>query len=43
MPVVIHFGLLRMEDPNWSTDEHLVGKFVRVPIDRLEIIPAGKE
>ncbi|MBN1555886.1 MAG: hypothetical protein JXA11_14175 [Phycisphaerae bacterium] len=43
MPVVIHFGLLRMEDPNWSTDEHLVGKFVRVPIDRLEIVPAEEE
>ena len=46
MPVVIHFGLLRMEDPNWSTDETLVGKFVRVPvtaIDRLEIVPAEKE
>lgn len=43
MPVVIHFGLLRMEDPNWSTDETLVGKFVRVPIDRLEIVPAIQE
>jgi hypothetical protein len=43
MPVVIHFGLLKMEDPNWSTDETLVGQFVRVPIDRLEIVPAEKE
>jgi hypothetical protein len=43
MPVVIHFGLLKMEDPNWSTDERLVGKFVCVPIDRLEIIPADEE
>ena len=38
LPVVIHFGTLRMEDPNWSTDEHLIGKFVRVGIDRLEIV-----
>ncbi len=38
LPVVIHFGTLRMEDPNWSTDENLIGKFVRVGIDRLEII-----
>lgn len=41
MPVVIHFGLLRMEDPNWSTDEKLIGQFVRVPIDKLEILPGG--
>ncbi|MCD4823987.1 MAG: hypothetical protein K8S55_05230 [Phycisphaerae bacterium] len=39
MPVVIHFGLLKMEDPNWATDEGLVGKFVRVAIDRLEVVP----
>ena len=39
MPVVIHFGLLKMEDPNWSTDENLIGQFVRVPIDKLEIVP----
>ncbi len=39
MPVVINFGQLRMEDPNWSTDERLVGQFVRVPINRLEIVP----
>jgi hypothetical protein len=43
MPVVIHFGLLRMQDPNWSTDESLVGRFVRVPIDRLEIVPAPED
>jgi hypothetical protein len=43
MPVVIHFGLLRMEDPNWSTDDRLVGKFVRVPIDRLEVVPDEEE
>jgi len=39
MPVVIDFGTIRMEDPNWTTDESLVGKFVRVDIDRLEIVP----
>jgi hypothetical protein len=37
MPVVIDFGLLVMEDANWTNDERLVGKFVRVPIDRLSI------
>ncbi len=37
MPVVIDFGLLTMEDANWTTDEALVGKFVRVAIDRLSI------
>jgi len=40
MPVVIDFGLLTMEDPNWSTDESLVGRSVRVAIDRLELGPA---
>lgn len=43
MPVRIHFGLLRMEDPNWSTDDTLVGRFVRVPIDRLEVVPAASD
>lgn len=37
MPVVVDFGALKMTDANWSTDEGLVGTFVRVPIDRLEI------
>lgn len=37
MPVLIDFGLLTMEDPNWSTDERLVGRFVRVAIDRLSL------
>jgi len=37
MPVVIDFGLLRMECPHWSTEEKLVGRYVRVPIDRLEL------
>ncbi len=40
MPVEIDFGILTMEDPNWSTDESLVGKYVRISIDRLEIVPA---
>ncbi|MCK5114689.1 MAG: hypothetical protein KAR11_08015 [Phycisphaerae bacterium] len=43
LPVVIHFGVLRMEDPNWSTDEDLIGKFVRVGIDRLEIVRADAD
>ncbi len=37
MPVLVDFGLLQMEDANWTTDEQLVGKYVRIPIDRLEI------
>lgn len=37
MPVVIDFGLMRMEDANWTNDEKLVGRFVRVPIDRLTL------
>ena len=39
MPVVIDYGPMRMEDPNWTTDESLVGKYVRIDIDRLEIVP----
>ena len=39
-PVVVDFGLLTMEDANWTTDESLIGRYVRIPIDRLEIIPA---
>ena len=38
MPVVIDFGVLQMTDANWTTDESLVGQFVAVPIDRLEIV-----
>ncbi len=38
--VIVDFGLLQMEDANWTTDESLVGKFVRIPVDRLEITPA---
>ena len=37
MPVRVDFGLLTMDDANWSTDETLVGRFVRIPIDRLEV------
>ena len=39
MPVVIDFGPVSMEDPNWTTDEALVGKYVRIDIDRLEVVP----
>jgi hypothetical protein len=39
MPVVIDFGLLTMEDPNWSTDESLIGRYVKVQMDRLEVHP----
>ena len=37
MPVVIDYGMLIMEDANWTSDESLVGKYVRVTIDRLDI------
>ena len=37
--IVVDFGLLQMEDANWTNDESLVGLFVRIPIDRLEITP----
>jgi len=37
MPVTIDFGILEMEDPNWSDDERLIGKYVMVSIDRLEL------
>ena len=42
MPVVIDFGLIEMEDALWSSDETLVGQYVGVAIDRLEISPAHK-
>ena len=38
MPVVIDFGLVVLTDPQWSTDEGMVGMFVQVPISRLEIV-----
>ena len=41
MPVVVDFGLIRMEDANWTNDESLLGRFVRIPIDRLEISHGG--
>jgi len=40
--VIVDFGLLQMEDANWTTDRSLVGQFVRIPIDRLEIVPAHR-
>lgn len=43
MPVVIDFGVMRMTDANWTSDESLVGRFVKIPIDRLEIAPAVEE
>ncbi len=49
MPVVIDFGMLTMESPIWNTDERLVGRYLGVSIDRLEIsgaiepdFPGGK-
>lgn len=43
MPVVIDFGVLKMEDPNWATEDDLIGKYVRVAIGRLEIAPASEQ
>ena len=44
MPVTINFGLLELDDPNWSDDERLVGKYVKVSIDRLDLsIDDGKQ
>lgn len=42
IPTIIDFGVLTMTDPNWTTDESIVGKYIRVHIDRLELIPASK-
>lgn len=39
MPAVIDFGVARMEAGDWTNDDSLVGAFVRVQIDRLEIRP----
>ncbi|MBS3734195.1 MAG: hypothetical protein KGY99_04640 [Phycisphaerae bacterium] len=41
MPVAIDFGLLRMEDATWTDDESLTGRYVRIPIDRLELHRSG--
>ncbi len=43
MPVRIDFGLLQMDDANWSTDRNLIGQYVRVTLDRLEIAPDDDE
>lgn len=42
MPVVIDFGVMQMEDANWTNDEQLVGRYVKIAVDRLEIVPATK-
>ena len=42
MPTIIDFGTLIMTDPNWTTDDSLVNKYVLVQIDRLELIPSSK-
>lgn len=42
MPTIIDYGLLVMTDPNWTTDESIVNKYVRVQIDRLELIPSSR-
>ena len=44
MPVTIDFGMLELEDPNWSDDKNLAGKYVKVSIDRLDLnIDDGKQ
>ena len=42
MPVVIDFGLLQMRDPDWSDDNRLIGRFVQIHIDRLELRRANQ-
>lgn len=37
MPVTIDFGMIQLEDPNWSDDESLAGEYVKVMIDRLDM------
>ena len=37
MPVVIDFGVLELESPNWCDDERLTGRYVKVSIDRLDL------
>jgi len=37
LPVMVDFGLLVMEDPHWTYEERMAGRYVRIPIDRLEI------
>lgn len=36
-PVVIDFGLLQMVDGHWVYDESLVGRYVLVHVDRLQV------
>jgi hypothetical protein len=44
MPVTIDFGMLELEDPNWSDDKNLAGKYVKVSIDRLDLsLDDGKQ
>lgn len=43
MPVVVDFGLLVMEDSSWTTDESLIGQYVAIQIDRLEITRPGSD
>jgi hypothetical protein len=44
MPVTIDYGMIQLEDPNWSDDEALAGKYVKVMIDRLDLnIDDGKQ
>lgn len=43
MPVTIDFDVLTMEDPNWSNDDSLIGRYVCVPIDRLTMTRGENE
>jgi hypothetical protein len=42
MPVLVDYGVLEMEDSNWTNDESLIGRYVTIPIDRLEIVSASQ-
>jgi len=43
MPVLVDFGSLVMEDGTWTTDESLIGQYVAVQIDRLDITRENNE
>ena len=43
MPVTIDFGMVTMTDGSWAHDEALVGRYVRLEIDRLEVVPESSQ
>jgi hypothetical protein len=43
MPVTIDFGMVTMTDGSWAHDDRLVGRYVRLEIDRLELVPVSSQ